>query len=176
MNRFIIDHHPVEIAKQLCDEHIVKMVLEEAQMLNTAVRIHAPEFAEEAGLYKIAYQNHPCTIWARENSMNYMFGVRLMKAMNDEYMWRYPERKENGKWVVNKGHISMRHFDALVEAVKYMPNTHNFVTPHPQCFSGHDHCKTDEHWPVIAYRRFYKVDKSAFARYNKGRSMPEWML
>ena len=175
MNRFIIDHHPEAIAKSLCDQHICKMVLEEAQMLNTAVRIHAPEFAEEAGLYKIAYQNHPCTIWARENSMNYMFGVRLMKAMNDEYMWRYPERKENGKWVVNKGHTSMRHFDALVEAVKYMPNTHNFMTPHPQCFSGHDHCKTDEDWPVIAYRRFYKVDKSSFARYNKGRDMPQWM-
>ena len=54
MNRFIIDRDPEAIAQQLCDQHICKMVLEEAQMLNTAVRIHAPEFAEEAGLYKIA--------------------------------------------------------------------------------------------------------------------------
>ena len=61
MNRFIIDREPEAIAQQLCDQHIIKMVLEEAQMLNTAVRIHAPEFAEEAGLYKIAYLNHPCT-------------------------------------------------------------------------------------------------------------------
>ena len=81
MNRFIIDHHPEAIAKSLCDQHICKMVLEEAQMLNTAVRIQAPEFAEEAGLYKTAYKNHPCTIWARENSMNYMFGVRLMLSL-----------------------------------------------------------------------------------------------
>ena len=50
MNRFIIDREPEAIAQQLCDQHIIKMVLEEAQMLNTAVRIHAPEFAEEAGL------------------------------------------------------------------------------------------------------------------------------
>lgn len=172
MNRFIIDTEPAAIAEQLCDEHIVKMVLEEAQMLNTAVRIHAPEFAEEAGLYKIAYKNHPCTIWARECSMNYMFAVRLMKAMNDEYVWRYPKRSDGS---VNTGHASMRHFDALAEAVDYMPNTSNFMTPHPQCFSGLDHLKTDENWPVQAYRAFYKVDKSKFASYNKGRAKPEWM-
>jgi len=49
------------------------------------------------------------------------------------------------------------------------------LTPHPQCFSGHDDCKTDEDWPIVAYRAFYKVDKMRFARYNKGRNMPEWM-
>ena len=110
MNRFIIDREPEAIAQQLCDQHIIKMVLEEAQMLNTAVRLHAPEFAEEAGLYKIAYKNHPCTQWARETRVNYRFAVRLMKAMNDEYMWRYPKRSDG---TVNTGHASMRHFDAL---------------------------------------------------------------
>jgi len=175
MNRFIIDKTPEAIAQQLCDQHICKMVLEEAQMLNTAVRIHAPEFAEEAGLYKIAYTNHPCTIWARETRINYRFAVRLMKAMHDEYLWRYPERKENGKWVINKGHVSMRHFDALVEAEKYIPDVSNFITPHPQCFSEHDDCKTNEDWPIVAYRAFYTLDKSSFARYNKGRDKPFWM-
>ena len=172
MNRFIIDKTPEAIAQQLCDQHICKMVLEEAQMLNTAVRIHAPEFAEEAGLYKIAYTNHPCTIWARETRINYRFAVRLMKAMNDEYMYRYVTRSDGS---VNYGHKSMRHFDALVEAEKYIPAVSNFMTPHPQCFSGHDDCKTDEDWPIIAYRAFYRVDKSSFARYNNGRNMPQWM-
>jgi len=27
----------------------------------------------------------------------------------------------------------------------------------------------------MAYRAFYVVDKSKFARYNKGREMPQWM-
>ncbi len=172
MNRFIIDKTPEAIAQQLCDQHICKMVLEEAQMLNTAVRIHAPEFAEEAGLYKIAYKNHPCTIWARENRTNYRFAVRLMKAMNDEYMYRYVSRSDGS---VNFGHKSMRHFDALVEAEKYIPDVSNFMTPHPQCFSGHDDCKTNEEWPIVAYRAFYTLDKSSFARYNKGRNKPFWM-
>ena len=58
MNRFLIDHHPDAIAKSLCDQHVVKMPLEEAQMLCTAVRVHAPLFAEGNGLYKTAYLNH----------------------------------------------------------------------------------------------------------------------
>jgi len=49
------------------------------------------------------------------------------------------------------------------------------LTSHPQCFSGHDDLKTDEPWPIEAYRAFYTVDKMKFARYNKGRSMPNWM-
>ena len=69
----------------------------------------------------------------------------------------------------------MRHFDALVEAEKYIPDISNFMTKHPQCFSGHDDCMTDEEWPIEAYRAFYIVDKMRFAEYNKGREMPEWM-
>ena len=69
----------------------------------------------------------------------------------------------------------MRHFDALVEAEKYIPDLSNFKTPHPQCFSGWDECKTDEEWPVRAYRAFYALDKMSFAKYEKGRSIPEWM-
>lgn len=172
MNRFIIEKTQEEIARSLCDQHIVKMPLEEAQMLCTAVRVHAPDFAEEAGIYKTAYLNHPCTQWARETRINYRYAVRLFKAMNDEYMHRYPLRRDG---TANTGHASMRHFDALVEAEKYIPDLYNFMTPHPQCFSGWDECKTDENWPIRAYRAFYALDKMSFAKYKKGRDMPDWM-
>lgn len=195
MNRFIIDKTPEAIAQQLCDQHICKMVLEEAQMLCTAVWFHRPDIHSQLELYKPCHINtkyheqnkavvesgreelkvtgHPCTLWALKTRINYRFAVRLMKAMNDEYMWRYPIRSDR---TVNTGHKSMRHFDALVEAEKYIPDVSNFMTPHPQCFSGHDDCKTNEDWPIVAYRAFYKVDKSSFARYNKGRNKPEWMI
>jgi len=42
MNRFIIEKTPFEISKSLCDQHIVKMPLEEAQMLCTTLWHHAP--------------------------------------------------------------------------------------------------------------------------------------
>ena len=52
MNRFLISYSPEMIARDLCDKHVVKMPLEEAQMLCTALWHHAPDYAEEKGLYK----------------------------------------------------------------------------------------------------------------------------
>ena len=66
MNRFIIEDTPSKIASSLCDQHVVKMPLEEAQMLCTALWHHAPDYAKER-LYKPVHQKHPCTLWAMEN-------------------------------------------------------------------------------------------------------------
>ena len=73
MNRFLIEQTPHKIAESLCDQHIVKMPLEEAQMLCTAVWHHAPEYAEQDNLYKPVHQKHPCTLWAMATSENYTF-------------------------------------------------------------------------------------------------------
>ena len=164
MNRFIIERNVKDIAKSLCDQHIVKMPLEEAQMLCTTLWHHAPEYAEEKGLYKPVHQKHPCTLWAMECRLNYAFAFRLYDAMLNEYTTRY-----------GKKHGASKHWDSLYYGTNYVPNTTNFRTPHPQCFSGLDHLKTDEFYPIKAYREFYKADKLKFARYSKGRSMPEWM-
>ena len=61
MNIFVTEPCPVKSAQGLCDKHIPKMTLESAQMLSTAWRIHGEQYAEDQGLYKQAYLNHPCT-------------------------------------------------------------------------------------------------------------------
>ena len=162
MNRFIVDHHPDAIAKQLCDQHVVKMPLEEAQMLCTTMWQHAPMYAEEMDLYKPVHHKHPCTLWAMETQANYSFAWLLYDAMLTEYTYRY-----------GKEHGAGKHWLALKEGMKYVPE--GALTPHPQCFSGHDELKTDEKYPIVAYRAFYAVDKLKFARYNKGRKMPAWL-
>ena len=162
MNRFIIEFNVEEIAKSLCDQHIVKMPLEEAQMLCTALWHHAPEYAEECDLYKPVHQKHPCTLWAMQTRGNFQYAFNLYDAMLLEYTHRY-----------GKVHGASKHRFALGNALKFIPE--GWQTPHPQCFSGLDHLKTDEQYPIKAYREFYKADKLKFARYTKGRSMPEWM-
>ncbi len=162
MNRFIIEFNVEEIAKSLCDQHIVKMPLEEAQMLCTALWHHAPEYAEECDLYKPVHQKHPCTLWAMQTRGNFQYAFNLYDAMLLEYTHRY-----------GKVHGASKHRFALGNALKFIPD--GWQTPHPQCFSGLDHLKTDEQYPIKAYREFYKADKLKFARYTKGRSMPEWM-
>tara|TARA_R100001126_G_C4807541_1_gene140162 strand:- start:225 stop:512 length:288 start_codon:yes stop_codon:yes gene_type:complete len=75
-----------------------------------------------------------------------------------------------------KVHGASKHREVLLNCRQFMPwSLAGGLTPHPQCFSGHDDCKTDEDWPIVAYRAFYTVDKSSFARYNKGRDKPFWM-
>ena len=39
MNVFYVDKHPVRAAEQMCDKHIVKMILESAQLLSTCHRV-----------------------------------------------------------------------------------------------------------------------------------------
>ena len=39
MNIFALHQHPVVAAKQHCDKHVVKMILETAQLLSTAHRM-----------------------------------------------------------------------------------------------------------------------------------------
>jgi len=161
MNRFIIEQTPQEIAKSLCDQHIVKMPLEEAQMLCTALWHHAPDYAEEHGLYKPVHQKHPCTLWAMETIENYRFAYDLYCSMLCEYHERY------GKW-----HGAGKHSIALYKGIDCIPS--GPLTPHPQCFSGHDDLKTDEFFPIEAYRNFYRVDKLRFARY-KYTQKPQWL-
>ena len=160
MNRFIIEESPHKIAKSLCDQHIVKMPLEEAQMLCTALWHHAPQYAEQEGLYKPVHQKHPCTLWAIENRTNYMFAYRLYSAMLHEYTNRY-----------GKGHGANKHQLSLFHGRLEIPEGQ--ITQHPQCFSGLDELKTDEFYPIKAYRAFYNVDKARFARY-KYTERPTW--
>ena len=162
MNRFIIEKTSHEIAKSLCDQHIVKMPLEEAQMLCTALWHHVPEYAEEHNLYKPVHQKHPCTLWAMENCSNFMFAYRLYVHMLEEYTFRY-----------NKIHGAGKHRAAIENGYQYLPKGGS-KTKMPQCFSGHDDLKTNEFYPINAYRQFYRVDKLRFVRY-KYTDKPTWL-
>ena len=161
MNRFIIEESPKKIAQSLCDQHIVKMPLEEAQMLCTALWHHAPDYAEEKNLYKPVHQKHPCTLWAMENCSNFMFAYRLYVHMLEEYTFRY-----------NKIHGAGKHRTAIENGYQYLPKGGS-KTKMPQCFSGLDELKTNEFYPIKAYRAFYNVDKARFARY-KYTDRPAW--
>ena len=64
MNIFYLDRNPKIAAQMHCDKHVVKMVLEYAQILSTAHRvIDGDEVADREGLYEIAHKNHPSTAW-----------------------------------------------------------------------------------------------------------------
>ena len=70
MNIFILDEDPKKCAEYHNDKHVVKMILESAQLL---CGVH---HMVESGLdvpYGLSHKNHPCSIWARECIENYVW-------------------------------------------------------------------------------------------------------
>lgn len=84
MNLFVTSECPVQSAKDHCNVHNVKMILEVAQMLSTA---HYVLDGVQVG-YKPTHQNHPCSVFIRECSGNYQWAYNHFKALLDEYTFR----------------------------------------------------------------------------------------
>ena len=161
MNRFLINYSPELCARDMCDKHVVKMPLEEAQMLCTTVRLRALEYAEEAGLYRAVHQKHPCTIWVGQSRANYLYSLDMFREMCREYTYRY-----------GKVHASWRLYDALVDAAQFVPD--GGITPHPECFSEHTDLKSGKPWPIQSYRKFYQTKQHRFKMKWTGRAVPDW--
>ena len=73
MNIFYLDPNPLKAAAYHNDKHVVKMILEYAQLLSTAHRVLDEIPKDEGVFYKACYINHPCGVWTREVSGNYEF-------------------------------------------------------------------------------------------------------
>ena len=107
MNIFWLDKDPVENARMHHDKHVVKMILEYAQLLSTAHRLldgtqlsttsasgrkkkvwQLPDHRDSV-LYSATHTNHPSAVWARDNYHNYKRLYALFVATCDEYTHRY---------------------------------------------------------------------------------------
>ena len=88
MNIFYVDQSPVLAAQALADKHVVKMILESAQILSTAHRVldgakivikknnrkHTSWKLlnnRDTVLCQATHVNHPSCVWARESTHNY---------------------------------------------------------------------------------------------------------
>lgn len=90
MNIFAVHEDPRMAALQLPDKLIPKMIVESAQMLSTAHRVlDGDEKADMLHLYKKAYENHPSTIWVRQDAMNYWWLWMHALTLCEEYKWRF---------------------------------------------------------------------------------------
>ena len=158
MNIFYFNECPVESAQAQPDKMLVKMPLETAQMLCTAHReLDGNEYADEQGLYKRAYWNHPCTIWARESSANYFWLYKHFLALGREYTFRY-----------GKIHKSV---DKLSRALFKQPDNISRIGMTTLAQAMPDEYKHDD--PTVAYRD-YVIHEKHYAKWEQGRDKPEW--
>lgn len=106
MNIFYTNHDVSECAKEHCDKHVVKMILEYCQLLSTAHRvIDGVEYIDNSSgrnikrwklnssyddiLYKATHVNHPSAIWVRHGHENYSWLYELLINLCKEYTHRY---------------------------------------------------------------------------------------
>lgn len=93
MNIFAIYRCPATAARHLVDSHVVKMVLESAQML---ANCFSPELLAredcprtKAGtVRKYAHYNHPCSKWVRASKNNMLWLCEHALAMDVERIHR----------------------------------------------------------------------------------------
>ena len=150
MNIFYLDSDPVKAAQIQYNKHVVKMILESAQMLCTA---HHHYDNGHNVPYKKAHYNHPSTIWCRQNSRQYYWLFHHMLALGDEYTKRY-----------NKTHLSItKCFDVLKDCPVGMPLGGEFNEP-PQCMP--EQYKVPG-CSVTAYWNYYEREKHTVANKNE---------
>ncbi len=156
MNIFYLDHNPEICASLHCDKHVIKMILETAQLLSTAHHVAESQYAEF--LYKKTHVNHPSAIWARESKANYIWLVSLFKELCKEYTKRY-----------GKVHKTDREYTNILEIVPDgLPNK-PFTQP-PQAMPVEYH-HTDS---VVAYRQYYLYNKWPMHWFEFKHGVPEF--
>jgi hypothetical protein len=90
MNIFYLHKCPKRAAQLQYNKHVVKMILESAQMLCTA---HHCIMGSDADVpYKVAHKNHPSTKWARQSGENYAWLYWHMIELGKEYEKRYGKK------------------------------------------------------------------------------------
>ena len=169
MNIFFLDKTPEKSAQYLCDKHVVKMILETAQMLSTIAHEH--KYYGVKNLYKPTHPNHPMTKWVNTHKNNYLWACEHGLSLCKEYTKRY-----------NKVHKSQELIKQLHDLCKSFftfgggePNS-EFITPPPQCMPNEYRDKDNDWNYVTAYRRYYNNDKKYFAKWEKGRTCPKWWV
>ncbi len=178
MNIFYLHTDTKECAKQHLDKHVVKMILEYAQLLSTAHRLlDGTEYEgrtvngtrkamrwllndeRETGLYMASHMKHPSGIWCRETSENYTWLYSLWRDLMREYTFRY-----------GKHHVA----EKLIPYLDNMPTNikSGKITAMPQCMP--DQYKVPGN-SIQAYHNYYIGDKQRFAVWTN-RPIPEWYV
>lgn len=178
MNIFYVDSDPEVAARNMVDRHVVKMILETAQLLSTAHRvIDGEEYVgqsqsgrkakrwrlsgnADAIMYAATHINHPSAVWVRENSANYAWLYDHLLALGREYTYRY-----------GRTHLTI---DKLKDILKDAPQNikqSNVMSKMPSCMDKQYIVSLD---PIVNYRNYYNYGKTDLLRWSN-RPPPKWI-
>jgi hypothetical protein len=163
MNIFFLSRNPKQAARLHCDKHVVKMIIETAQLLYSSHWVLNPEGLNE-NAYKLAHKNHPCSIWVRQSISNYMWLASLGWWLCKEYQYRYGEHKT---------HKSEEHIVWLLNNPPQSIPWLEFTNP---SLAMPDEYKRED--PIESYKLYYiesKLKQRGIVKYTK-REWPDFLI
>jgi hypothetical protein len=152
MNIFFLDFDVKKCAEYHCDKHVVKMILETAQLLCSAHHVTGG-----SAPYKLSHKNHPCSIWVRSSLSNYLYLCELGLKLGEEYTHRY-----------GKKHKSV---EVIEWCLVNRPNIHDVDFTSPPLAMGDEYKIGND--VIESYRNYYKGAKSKIVSW-KNREKPFW--
>ena len=174
MNVFYIHKDPVIAAKQHCDKHCTKMIVEYAQLMCTAHRLldgeeyfdknkrghrlrrwRLPDDREQR-LYLASHYGHPSNVWVRTSTQHYDWLYKCFDALCAEFTKRY------GKF--HKTDLDLREY---LERKPDNLQDNGFVDPPKAMPDEYKLTKT-----IPSYRNFYATEKRRFATWKTEK--PHW--
>lgn len=180
MNIFYLHNDPKTCAEMHVDKHVVKMIVEYAQLLSTAHRLldgtmsiglsksgrKAKRYVlpdeRDGVLYTATHANHPSAKWTRHTLANYHWLYNLWVECLKEYTHRY------GK---------IHSCDRLVEHLRFPPNNIptdiEFSAPWRAMPEEYKFSRDVEDYTMKSYRAYYIGAKSHMFKW-KLREAPEW--
>jgi hypothetical protein len=158
------------------DKHVVKMILEYAQLLSTAHRVidgilidgysktgrkqkkYVLSDDRDSTLYSATHINHPSAIWVRVRESHYRWLFTLWIELMDEYTYRY-----------GKVHASSRLISGLSKPPTNIEFGGGYDEPTPAMPEDYK-VKNDS---ITSYRNYYINDKAKMSRWTNS-PMPTW--
>lgn len=175
MNIFYVDKNPYKAARSLCDKHVIKMIVETAQMLSTAHRIldgvetrrpsksgkrmvkHWDHPIFDDRLYMVTHPNHPSNVWIRSGDKNYEWAYEHFLGLCHEYRHRY------GKIHATKIKLGIP-LANLPTNIPYQSTIIPLAMP--------DEYKCDD--PIKSYRKYYQSKQNDMKMTWKETRTPDW--
>ena len=180
MNIFYLDHAVRKCAEMHNDKHVVKMILEYAQLLSTAHRVldgveliglsdsgRKKKFwtlgdSRDYTLYKATHINHPSAVWVRKSVQNYMWLAEMLEVLCGEYTYRY-------------GKVHKVERDGLMQLLKNEFPKNLPVAPFTEPTPAMPDDVKIIGDSIKSYRNYYINNKAHLANWKK-RTTPEWYI
>lgn len=183
MNIFYFNSNPSICAREHCDRHCVKMIVEYAQLLSTAHRVldgtqviiktdkgrkktvwTLDDGDFDDALYAATHVNHPSAKWARHSYAAYSWLTNLFMNLCSEYTRRY-----------GKTHKSAALITYFLNAPRNIPKDIPFTPPWRAMPEQYKHSKDSDTYCEQSYQSYFNGEKQHIAKWKSG-EIPKWYV